>query len=159
MTRKIEPGAVIRRVFQIYVEQSPILMPAAAVVFVLTGGISAVLVRANAGLQLLAVLIGFVASMLFTGMVVELVRGNGWQVFWVLVVLEILVIVLVAVIDQLAASIGAGLGIVVSVVAGVLTAPFAALAAAVLYFELRDEPATATAGVPADADPGPGGEL
>ncbi len=66
-----------------------------------------------------------------------LVRGNGWRVFGVIVLLIIAVAVLVAAIDIAAAAAGVAAGLVVGVVLGVLTAPISALAAAVLYFELR----------------------
>jgi hypothetical protein len=217
MHPSLDVGAVVRRVFQIYVDQAPVLMPAAAVVFVISGLLSAVLVAASPGLGLLGLLISLVATTLFTGMVVELVadvqdgrrnasargllqavmpvlwhllgvsivvsvcvlvgvvllvlpglilltlwavaapvvvlerlpglrplgrsrelvRGNGWQVFGVIFLLDILVIVLSGGLQLAADSAGTGLGIVVRVVVGVLTAPLAALAAAVLYFELR----------------------
>jgi hypothetical protein len=216
MTQRLDVGAVIRRVFDIYVDQAPVLMPAAAVVFVFTGVLSAVLVTATPGLALLAVLIGLVATTLFTGMVVELVadlqdgrrdatvgqllsavtpvigqlilvavvaaagvligfilliipglilitiwsvaapvvvlerpgvmaalgrsrqlvRGNGWQVFGVILVLDILVVILASALELAADSAGSGAGIVTRVIVGVLTAPLSALAAAVLYFEL-----------------------
>lgn len=67
----------------------------------------------------------------------ELVRGNGWQVFGVLFVLDILVAIVAGAVELGADSAGTGIGIVVTVIAGVLTAPLAALAAAVLYFDLR----------------------
>jgi hypothetical protein len=67
----------------------------------------------------------------------ELVRGNGWQVFAVILVLDIIVAVLGVAIVLAADSAGSGLGIVARVIVGVLTAPLSALAAAVLYFELR----------------------
>jgi hypothetical protein len=70
---RLDVGAVIRRVFDIYVDQAPVLMPAAAVVFVFTGIVSAVLVAAAPALALVALVIGLVANTLFTGMVVELV--------------------------------------------------------------------------------------
>src|SRR3984885_13708841 len=73
MQRRIDSGAVIRRVFEIYVDQASVLMPAAAVVFVFTGIISALLVTASPALSLLAVVIDLIATTLFTGMVVELV--------------------------------------------------------------------------------------
>ncbi|MFI4984473.1 MAG: YciC family protein [Solirubrobacterales bacterium] len=216
MSRSLDVGAVIRRVFDIYVDQAPVLMPAAAVVFVFTGILTAVLVTAAPALALLAVLIGLVATTLFTGMVVELVadvqdgrrdatvgqllravtpvigqlilvaivaaagvliglilliipglilitiwsvaapvvvlerpgvmaalarsrelvRGNGWQVFGVILVLDILVVILASAIELAADSAGSGAGIIVRVIVGVLTAPLSALAAAVLYFEL-----------------------
>jgi Uncharacterised protein family (UPF0259) len=216
MNRSLDVGAVIRRVFEIYVDQAPVLMPAAAVVFVFSGILTAVLVTATPGLALLGVLIGLVATTLFTGMVVELVadvhdgrrdatvgqllravtpvigqlilvaivaavgeligfilivipglilitiwsvaapvvvlerpgvlaalgrsrelvRGNGWQVFGVILVLDILVVILASAIELAADSAGSGAGIIARVVVGVLTAPLSALAAAVLYFEL-----------------------
>ncbi len=216
MNRSLDVGAVIRRVFDIYVDQASVLMPAAAVVFVFTGILTAVLVAASSGLALLAVLIGLVATTLFTGMVVELVadvqdgrrdatvgqllravtpvlgqlilvaivaavgvligfilivipglilitiwsvaapvvvlerpgvmaalarsralvRGNGWQVFGVILVFDILVVILASAIELAADSAGSGAGIVARVIVGVLTAPLSALAASVLYFEL-----------------------
>jgi len=214
---RIDVGAVIRRVFQIYVEQASVLMPAAAVVFVFTGLLSTVLLNASPGLRLISELISLVAAMLFTGMVVQLVadvqdgrrdanwvqllrgvtpvlgqlivvgivaglgvlvglfllivpglvlitlwcvaapvvvlerppglralgrsralvRGNGWQVFGVLLVLDVLVAIIVGALSVAAESAGTGVGIVVTVALGVLAAPLSALAAAVLYFELR----------------------
>jgi hypothetical protein len=217
MQHRIDGGSVIRRVLQIYVDQASVLMPAAAVVFVFTGIIAALLIVASPGLALLALLIDLVAGTLFTGMVVELVadvqdgrrdsspgqllravtpvlgqlilvgilaaigivigfifiivpglylitiwsvaapvvvlehpgataalsrsrelvRGNGWQVFGVILVLYIVVGVISFIIEGIAESAGSGAGIVVRVIVGVLTAPLASLAAAVLYFELR----------------------
>jgi hypothetical protein len=214
---------VIRRVFSIYVDQASVLMPAAAVVFVFTGIIAALLVAASPGLALVAVIVDLVATTLFTGMVVELVadvqdgrrdaspgqllraatpvlgqlilvgivagigivigfvliivpglilitiwsvaapvvvlehpgvfaalrrsrelvRGNGWQVFGVILVLYILIALVALIIEGAAESAGSGVGIVVRVVIGVLTAPVSALAAAVLYFELRGAADTA----------------
>lgn len=66
-----------------------------------------------------------------------LVRGNGWRVFWVNLLLVILLGVAGAAVGLLAYSASASLGLVVTVVVGVLTAPISALAEAVLYFELR----------------------
>jgi len=66
----------------------------------------------------------------------ELVRGNGWPVFGVILVMGVLVLVLGALLDSVGDSAGTGAGIIVTVIVGVLTAPLSALAAAVLYFEL-----------------------
>jgi hypothetical protein len=217
MQPRLDVGGVIRRVFQIYVDQASVLMPAAAVVFVFTGIIAALLVVANPGLLVVALIIDLVAVTLFTGMVVELVadvqdgkrdarpgqllravtpvlgqlilvgivaaigivigfvliivpglilitiwsvaapvvvlerpgvlaalsrsrelvRGNGWQVFGVIFVLYFLVGVFSLIVEGVAESAGSGAGIVVRVIVGVLTAPLSALAASVLYFELR----------------------
>jgi hypothetical protein len=229
MSARIDVGAVIGRVFRIYVDQASVLMPAAAVVFVFTGILSSVLRTGGAGAGLLAELIALVAGMLFTGMVVELVddvqdgrrdsspgqllravtpmlgqlilvavavglavllgfvlfivpglvlltiwavvvpvivlerppglqalarsrelvRGNGWQVFGVILVLDFLVLILGGLIDFGADASSTALGIVVTVVVGVLTAPLPALAAAVLYFDLRGS----SAGGATDAGP------
>src|ERR1019366_4036121 len=209
MQARLDVGAVIRRVFHIYIDQASVLMPAAAVVFVITGIVSAVLAATGSFIAgLLALVISIVAGKPFTGMVVELVadvqdgrrdatpgqllraatpgigqlilvgivaglgivigffliivpglilitiwsvaapvvvlgrsrelvRGNGWQVFGVIVVLDVLVTIVAVVLDGIANSAGTGAGIVVRVIVGVLTAPLTALAAAVLYFDLR----------------------
>jgi hypothetical protein len=217
MQDRLDVGAVIRKAWHIYVDQAPVLMPAAAAVFVVTGIVAALLASSGSiGGLLIAEVIVIVAGMLFTAMVVELVadvqdgrrdstpgqllraaapvlgqligvgvlagiaiviglfafvvpglilitiwsvfvpvivlerlpglsslgrsrelvRGNGWQVFGVLLVLFVLVGLVSVVIEGAAASAGTGIGIVVRVVVGVLTAPLSALAAAVLYFEL-----------------------
>ncbi len=214
---RLDIGAVIRRVFDIYVQQAAVLMPAAAVVFVFTGIVTGLLVVASSGLAVVAVAIYLVAATLFTGMVVRLVadvqdgrrdatagkllraaapvlgqlilvgvvaaigimagfillvipglilltlwsvaapvvvienpgvfpalrrsrllvRGNGLQVFAVIMILVVVVGAAGNIIDAVAASAGTGVGIVARVIVGVLSAPLSALAAAVLYFELR----------------------
>jgi hypothetical protein len=216
MNNPLDVGAVIDRVFSIYVDQAPVLMPAAAVVFLLSGILTSVIVAAAPGLTLLAVLISLVATTLFTGMIVqlvadvrdghrdasvaqllrsvtpvlgqlilvgivvgvavligfiliiipglilltiwsvsapvvvlerpgvmralgrsrELVRGNGWRVFGVVLVFFLLIVIGLP-LEALAEALGTGAGILVRVLVGVLTAPLSALAAAVLYFELR----------------------
>ncbi len=235
---KLEVGAVVRRVWSIYVDQAPVLMPAAAVVFVFTGIVSAVLVRSGPGLTLIGEFIGLVAIAIFTGMVVELVadvqdgrrdatprrllqavgpvlgqiiliavvvailvafglflvvvpglilltiwavavpvvviekppgfgalgrsrelvRGNGWQVFGVIVILYFVVLIVSVALEAAASSAGTGVGIVVAVVVGVLTAPLPALGSSVLYFELlrlRREIEPAIPAPEAAAAPGP----
>jgi hypothetical protein len=234
MQGRLQVGAVIRRVFEIYVDQAPVLMPAAAVVFVFTGILSAALLAASPGLAIVSLLIVLVATVLFTGMVVELVadvqdgrrdatpgqllravmpvlgqligvaivaslatvvglflliipglilitmwfvaapvvvlerppglralgrsrelvRGNGWPVFGVILVLGVLVNVLASAIEIAAQSAGTGVGIVVQVILGVLTAPLLALASSVLYFALGGAAAPHRAqSEPADAPP------
>jgi hypothetical protein len=218
MGASLDAGVVIRRVFSIYVDQAPVLMPAAAVVFVFTGILRTLLIAAAPVLALVAAVIALAAITLFTGMVVELVadiqdgrrdatvsqllravtpvfgrlmlvgviagvgivigfvaiivpglilitiwaviapvvvlerppglgalrrsrelvRGSGWPVFGVIVVLVVGVNVLADALEVLGDSAGTGAGIVVTVIVQILTAPLAALAASVLYFELRD---------------------
>jgi hypothetical protein len=60
-------------------------------------------------------------------------------VFGVIIVLVLGVVVVSGLLDALAESAGSSVGLVVRVVVGVLTAPISALAAAVLYFELRGD--------------------
>jgi len=67
----------------------------------------------------------------------QLVKGNGWPVFGVIAVLFVAVAVAAELIIIAAAAVGSAAALIVSVVLGVLTAPLAALPAAVLYFELR----------------------
>jgi len=69
----------------------------------------------------------------------ELVRGSGWQVFGVIVVLFLLTIVLTAVIQNVADSVSdtvAGYA-VADLIVRLLVAPLSAIAASVIYFELK----------------------
>jgi hypothetical protein len=90
----------------------------------------------------------------------DLVRGNGWSVFAVILV----VFVGLAVVSALAAIVSSGLGDVGSAIVSWLvtsaTAPISALTAAVLYLTLREragEPPI-TAGAPTAAAPDPFGQ-
>ncbi len=68
----------------------------------------------------------------------ELVRGNGWPVFGVLIVAFLIAIVGNLALNAIGAGIanGALVRIVFTAIASTFTAPIAALAAAVLYFRL-----------------------
>jgi hypothetical protein len=118
-----------------------VLLPASAVVFVITGILSAVLVAAASGLAVVALLLSLVATtpgvFAALGRSRELVRGNGWQVFGVIFVLFFLVLFVSSGVEIAADSAGTAAALVARVIVGVLTGPFSALAAAVLYFELR----------------------
>ncbi len=217
MNNRVDVGGVIRRTFEIYADQALVLITAAAVVFVISAVVGALLVTASPGLAIIALVVSLVASTLFTGMVVELVadvqdgrrdtspgqllqaavpvlgqlilvgivagigivigfiliiipglilltiwsvaapvvvlerpgglralgrsrelvRGEGWNVFAVILLMVILVGVASFLLDALAASAGTGIELLVRVVVGILTAPISALASAVLYFQLR----------------------
>ncbi len=76
----------------------------------------------------------------------ELVKGNGWQVFGVIVVLVIGVNIVAGIIEAIGDSGGTGVGIVVRVIVQILIAPLTALAASVLYFELRGPTGAPTPG-------------
>jgi hypothetical protein len=82
----------------------------------------------------------------------ELVRGNGWPVFGVIVVAFVIVLVGGLVFGAIAAGIADGplVRIVFSALASTITAPVSALVASVLYFRLREIEGTPP---PAAADP------
>ncbi len=67
----------------------------------------------------------------------ELVRGNGWQVFGVLVALFALNIALSIVVSVIGAA-GVGAAIVAQLAQYLVFAPVSALAAAIIYFALRE---------------------
>ncbi len=70
----------------------------------------------------------------------DLVRGNGWNVFGVIVLVYLTVLVVSLAAGVLSTPLGAlGRGFINWAVT-VVTAPVPALAASVLYFALRDEP-------------------
>lgn len=68
----------------------------------------------------------------------ELVAGNGWNVFGLIVILFLLMFVFVAVVAAIGFAVGPALGVLLSLIASVLVAPVTALAISVLYFDLRD---------------------
>jgi len=81
----------------------------------------------------------------------ELVRGHGWQVFGVIVVLFLVQFIITAVLNAIANSVSDSfVGYTISdLIVRVLVAPFTALAAAVLFFELKalkGEPVLGTGG-------------
>jgi hypothetical protein len=222
MNSKVDVGTVLRRTFEIYVDQASVLMPAAAVVFVISGIFGVLLIAASPALAIIAFVVSLIASTLFTGMIVELVadvqdgrrdaspgqllraaspvlgqlilvgiiagigivigfilviipglilmtiwsvaapvvvrerpgalralgrsrelvKGNAWNVFVVILLLVILVGAVSFLIEAIASSAGTGVGLVVRVIVGILTAPISSLAAAVLYFQLSGAPAS-----------------
>jgi hypothetical protein len=91
----------------------------------------------------------------------ELVRGHGWQVFGVIVVLFLLQLIVTAVIQALANSVAdsvVGYSLA-DLVVRLLVAPLSALAAAVIFFELkalRGEPVLDAGGGPPAAPEAPG---
>jgi len=85
----------------------------------------------------------------------ELVRGNGWQVFGVILVAFLIAGVASFILGQIAIAIAEGpiLRIVFSALASTLTAPIGALAAAVLYFRLLQLQGPAEPAPPPPAPP------
>ena len=89
----------------------------------------------------------------------ELVKGDGWPVFGVIVI----VFIIGFVINMVAGAIGSGMGdagsIILSIIASIIAAPITSLAAAVLFFDLGGggPQAPPPAGEPIDvAPPTPG---
>ena len=228
MTRDLDIGDTLSKIFEIYRDQAAVLLPVAAAIFLVEAILGAVLYAISPVLVIVAVLLSVIAATLYAGMVVELVhdvqdgrrdhsvgelfgavtgvvvplilagllvglavaiglvllivpglilltifavvspvvvlerkgvldalgrsrdlvKGNGMQVFGVIVVVFLLTVVVSAIIGGIGASAGTGGRIVGDFIGSTLTAPIAALAASVLYFRLR-----AAKGDPADPQP------
>jgi hypothetical protein len=73
VSESINAGSVVRRTFHIYLDRAWVLLPAAAVVFGITGIFSAILIAVSPALVYASFLISDVAIMLFTAMVAGLV--------------------------------------------------------------------------------------
>jgi len=87
----------------------------------------------------------------------ELVRGYGWQVFGVIVVVILIVIVVAIVVGIVTSGMGEGGRAAVQFVLNVLTAPLSALLVSVLYFGLlraHGESAPGSAAAPGPEVPG-----
>jgi len=74
----------------------------------------------------------------------ELVKGEGWSVFGVIVVVFLIVLAASAVALAIGAAIGFAGILIFSILVSVLTAPIAALVAAVMFFDLGGGTAVAT---------------
>jgi len=88
----------------------------------------------------------------------ELVKGNGWQVLGIIVVVFLILVGVSIVLGIIATPIGDGASIVASIISNVLTAPVYAITAAVLFFNLgggASTPATPTTPPPAASAPPP----
>lgn len=66
----------------------------------------------------------------------QLVRGEAWPVFGVLLLVFVIVVAVQAVLGAIGAAIGAGGLIVASIIAAAITAPIFALAVSVVFFDL-----------------------
>ncbi len=229
MRPNIDVGDVVSKVFKTYTEYAGVLLPAAAVVFLIEALVR-LLALESAGLGIVAAAVSLVVSTLYAGMVVvlvddvrdgrldhsvggllgsvtpvlgalivvsvlaglgigiglillivpglflatiwavvapvtvlerpgilaafsrsrALVKGDGWQVFGVIVMFILIFLAIGIVFGILGALLGDVGEVILGYLGSVITAPLVALAAAVLYFELRvrkegiPAPATAT---------------
>lgn len=66
----------------------------------------------------------------------QLVRGQAWSVFGVLLLVFLIVVIAQAILGAIGAAIGAGGFIVAAIIAAAITAPVYALAVSVLFFDL-----------------------
>lgn len=81
----------------------------------------------------------------------QMVRGNGWPVFWTILVAFLIALVATLLLVEIADSLANGplVRIVLGSLAATLTAPIGALVASVLYFRLLElQPAPEPASVP-----------
>jgi hypothetical protein len=85
----------------------------------------------------------------------ELVRGNGWSVFFAIVLAFLIVFVVSMIAGVIGASIGDAGRVVLQTIANVLTAPVAALVSSILFFDLGGGGVSATPAAPADPAPPP----
>jgi hypothetical protein len=237
VTAKIDVGDIIAKVFRIYLDYVAVLLPAAALLFVIEA-VFRLLALESAALALVAGIIGLILSTLYTGMVVELVndvrdgrldqsvggllrsvtpvllpliavsilaaigiaigllllivpglflvtiwavvapvtvlerpgvlpafgrsrelvKDNGWPVFGVIVMFVLIFIAIGIVLGIIGAILGDVGEVILGYVGSVITAPLVALAAAVLYFELKARREGVAAASPGTAGPeAPGG--
>jgi hypothetical protein len=85
----------------------------------------------------------------------ELVRGEGWSVFGVLVVTLLIVIGISIVLAAIGAATGDAGQVILNIVASVVTAPIFSLVAAILFFDLGGGQGAASAAPAAPAQPPP----
>jgi hypothetical protein len=85
----------------------------------------------------------------------ELVRGNGWSVFFAIVLAFLIVFVVSMIAGVIGASIGDAGRVVLQTIANVLTAPVAALVSSILFFDLGGGAVSAIPPAPADPAPPP----
>jgi hypothetical protein len=238
LKEKIDIGRVIDEVFAIYRDNAGVLIPAAAVVFLIEAIVGALLIAISPILILLAIVVQLIATTFYQGMVValvsdvqdgrrdfsveqllksvtgavvplivagilaglgillgflllivpglflltiwaviapvivlerpgiipafgrsrELVRGNGWSVFAVIVIFFLILLVVGFVLGIIGAAAGEVGRVIADFIGSVVTAPLIALAAAVLYFQLRPAKgeAAAAGAVPSAQAPGVG---
>lgn len=81
----------------------------------------------------------------------ELVRGRGWDVFFVIAVAFLIGIVISAIFGAIGAPLGDGGRIALGTIGSIVAAPIAAIVASVIYFQLVEGDASAQPAVPEPA--------
>jgi hypothetical protein len=84
-----------------------------------------------------------------------LVKGNGWQVFGVILVVFLITAFASGILGAIGMGISDSFGmrVLVNVIASTLTAPIAALAASTIYFNLLEPGSGPASGAPSSASP------
>ena len=91
----------------------------------------------------------------------ELVRGNGWNVFGVIVLAFLILVAFYIVASLIGAAIGDAGVVILSIIAGILAEPVVALVAGILFFDLgagqgvATSPAEPSAVEPPPSEPPP----
>lgn len=86
----------------------------------------------------------------------ELVRGNGWNVFGVIVIAFLIVIAVSIVAGLIGSALGDAGQVILQAIANIITAPIAALVASILFFDLGGGAAVAASPTePAPVEPPP----
>lgn len=85
----------------------------------------------------------------------ELVRGEGWSVFSVLVVALLIVLAINIVVGIIGAALGDAGAVIFSIIGSVITAPIFSLVAAIMFFDLGGGQAATTAPAAAAEPPPP----
>jgi hypothetical protein len=83
----------------------------------------------------------------------ELVRGNGWNVFGVIVLAFLILIAVYIVASLIGAAIGDAGIVVLSIIAGILAEPVVALVASILFFDLGGGQGVQAAPAPVEPPP------
>jgi hypothetical protein len=85
----------------------------------------------------------------------ELVRGNGWNVFGVIVLAFLILVAFYIVASLIGAAIGDAGVVILSIIAGIVAEPVVALVASILFFDLGGGVAQTAPAEPAPVEPPP----
>jgi hypothetical protein len=137
MMRNIDVGDVISKVFQLYVDHAGVLLPVAAIVYLIEAAFR-VLGLESTGLALLGGVVALILGTLYTGMVVELVNdvrdGRLDQTVGGLLG-SVAPVVAVLIVVSILAGIGIAIGLVLLIVPGLVLLTFWSVVAPVTVLE------------------------
>lgn len=140
MNQKINVGRIIEGVFETYRDNAAVLLPVAAVVFLIEAIISGVLVEIAGILLIVAIMVQWAATYLFQGTVVSLVHDlqDGRRDFSVeQLIKSVAPVLLTLIVAGLLASIAITLGLILVIVPGLFLATIWAVVAPVIVVERK----------------------